>query len=81
MQSSVVQVGCGALGSTLAQLLVRAGVGTYAIVDPDREIPGVVMPIAGDHLLARAVQSRSLVIAGSEDTVGGPLTKRSGCAA
>jgi len=36
LQSSVAQVGCGALGSTLAQLLVRAGVGTYAIVDPDR---------------------------------------------
>ncbi len=32
----------------------------------DREIPGIVMPTAGDHLLARAVQSRSLVIAGIE---------------
>lgn len=32
----------------------------------DRKIPGIVLPIAGDHLLARAVQSRSLMIAGIE---------------
>lgn len=32
----------------------------------DRGIGGVVLPIAGDHLLARAAQSRSLMIAGSE---------------
>jgi len=33
--AAVVQVGCGALGSTLAQLMVRAGVGRYAIIDGD----------------------------------------------
>ena len=34
--------------------------------DGDRRISGIVLPIAGDHLLARAVQSRSLMMAGSE---------------
>jgi adenylyltransferase/sulfurtransferase len=34
-QSSVLVVGCGALGSTLASTLVRAGVGSIRIVDRD----------------------------------------------
>ncbi len=34
-RASVVQVGCGALGSTNASCLVRAGVGTYTIIDRD----------------------------------------------
>jgi len=35
MQSTVLVCGCGALGSMLAALLVRAGVGTVRIVDRD----------------------------------------------
>jgi molybdopterin/thiamine biosynthesis adenylyltransferase len=35
MSSSVVLVGCGALGSIQASLLVRAGVGTLRIIDRD----------------------------------------------
>jgi len=35
LQSSVVMVGCGALGTALANLLVRAGVGKLRIVDRD----------------------------------------------
>src|SRR5579872_6294461 len=35
LQSSAVLVGCGALGTALANLLVRAGVGTLRIVDRD----------------------------------------------
>ncbi len=35
MQSSAVMVGCGALGTALANLLVRAGVGKLRIVDRD----------------------------------------------
>lgn len=34
-QAKVVQVGCGGLGSTLAQSMVRAGVGKLTIIDPD----------------------------------------------
>lgn len=34
-QSSVLVVGCGALGSTLANTLVRAGIGSLRIVDRD----------------------------------------------
>ena len=35
-KSRVLQVGCGALGTNIASLLVRAGVGSLKIVDPDR---------------------------------------------
>ena len=35
LQSSAVMVGCGALGTALANLLVRAGVGKLRIVDRD----------------------------------------------
>ena len=35
LASSVVVVGCGALGTALANLLVRAGVGKLRIVDRD----------------------------------------------
>jgi len=35
LSSRVVLIGCGALGSTLAQLLVRAGVGLLRIIDRD----------------------------------------------
>jgi molybdopterin/thiamine biosynthesis adenylyltransferase len=35
-ESSVVLVGCGALGSCIANTLVRSGVGTLTIIDPDR---------------------------------------------
>jgi molybdopterin-synthase adenylyltransferase len=35
LESSAVMVGCGALGTALANLLVRAGVGTLRIVDRD----------------------------------------------
>ncbi len=35
-ESSVVLIGCGALGSSIANTLVRAGVGTLTIIDPDR---------------------------------------------
>jgi len=34
-RAKVVQVGCGGLGSTLAQCMVRAGVGKLTIIDPD----------------------------------------------
>jgi adenylyltransferase/sulfurtransferase len=34
--ASVVVVGCGALGSVLSQVMVRAGVGLVRLVDPDR---------------------------------------------
>lgn len=34
-RSRVAQVGCGGLGSTLAQCMVRAGVGKYTIIDKD----------------------------------------------
>ena len=34
--AAAVQVGCGGLGSTLAQCLVRAGVGRYTIIDKDQ---------------------------------------------
>ncbi|MDM8523838.1 HesA/MoeB/ThiF family protein [Desulfococcaceae bacterium HSG8] len=34
-QAKVVQVGCGGLGSTLAQCMVRAGVGRLTIIDSD----------------------------------------------
>ncbi len=34
-QAKVVQVGCGGLGSTLAQCMVRAGVGKLTIIDHD----------------------------------------------
>lgn len=32
----------------------------------DGQVAGILLPIAGDHLLARAVQSRSLMVAGNE---------------
>ena len=35
LQSSAVLVGCGALGTVLASLLVRAGVGRLRIIDRD----------------------------------------------
>src|ERR1700752_2852357 len=35
LESSAVMVGCGALGTALANLLVRAGVGKLRIVDRD----------------------------------------------
>ncbi len=35
LASRVVMVGCGALGTALANLLVRAGVGSIRIVDRD----------------------------------------------
>lgn len=35
LQARVVLIGCGALGSTLAQLLVRAGVGFLRVIDRD----------------------------------------------
>ena len=35
MQRNVVVIGCGALGSTIATLLVRAAVGKVRIVDRD----------------------------------------------
>lgn len=34
-QASVVIVGCGALGSVVAELLVRSGVGRVVLIDPD----------------------------------------------
>ncbi len=36
LSSEVMLIGCGALGSTMANTLVRAGVGQLTIVDPDR---------------------------------------------
>ena len=35
-RSSAVQAGCGALGSTIASCMVRAGIGRYTIVDRDK---------------------------------------------
>ncbi len=35
LQSSITLVGCGALGSTIAELLVRAGIGSLRIIDRD----------------------------------------------
>ncbi len=35
LDARVVQVGCGALGSTIASLMVRAGIGHYTIIDRD----------------------------------------------
>jgi molybdopterin/thiamine biosynthesis adenylyltransferase len=35
-ESSAVLVGCGALGSSIANTLVRSGIGTLTIIDPDR---------------------------------------------
>jgi len=34
-QAKIAQVGCGGLGSILAQCMVRAGVGKLTIIDPD----------------------------------------------
>jgi adenylyltransferase/sulfurtransferase len=34
-KAAVVQVGCGALGSTIASCMVRSGVGRYTIIDHD----------------------------------------------
>lgn len=35
-KSSAVQAGCGALGSTIASCMVRAGIGRYTIIDKDK---------------------------------------------
>lgn len=35
LKARVVQVGCGGLGSTLAQCMVRAGIKSYTIIDQD----------------------------------------------
>ena len=35
-ESSAVLVGCGALGSSIANILVRSGIGTLTIIDPDQ---------------------------------------------
>jgi len=51
----------------------------------DRDVARMVLPIAGDHLLSRAVQSRSLMIAGNEGpgeavtgALGGPQPREAG---
>lgn len=37
---AVAIVGCGAIGSFLAEMLARAGIGTLVLIDPERLMPG-----------------------------------------
>jgi molybdopterin-synthase adenylyltransferase len=63
-QAAVVQVGCGALGSTLAQCLVRAGVGRYTIIDKDvSEVSNLHRQFLFDERDAAGHRNKALIAA------------------
>jgi adenylyltransferase/sulfurtransferase len=63
-KASVVQVGCGALGSSNANCLVRAGVGRYTIIDRDAvEVSNLARQFLFDEDDAERREKKALVAA------------------